>query len=210
MALGTYNRTRANRQAGTLKYDYKCDMLGSMTAGMGAGTSVHIRIDMAAEIEADMPMRHGYDAGYQAEGGMQAQMRTWMMLVWRQGMTGEMTVRAERLLNDPISMRQGVDATAAAYIQVRAAGELYGDLRADWNSLQVRDTVMRFENIDIPPGGILVIDSEYFTATLNGVNIIDQYAGDWIEFTRKLKSLEATGISSGALDVSVLYRERYL
>ena len=72
-----------------------------------------------------------------------------------------------------------------------------------------RPSLDKFEE-HVKPGGVLVIDSNAFTAELNGENVIDQYTGDWPEITRLLTRLRVEGGTSGTLQVTVLYTERYL
>ena len=56
---------------------------------------------------------------------------------------------------------------------------LYGAVEAAMHMEGARETAMRFAEMVLPPGGVLVIDSNAFTAELNGENVIDQYTGDW-------------------------------
>lgn len=87
---------------------------------------------------------------------------------------------------------------------------LYGAVEAAMHMEGARETILRFPEIVLPPDGVLVIDSDAFTAELNGENVIDQYTGDWPEITRLLARLRVEGGTSGTLNVTVLYTERYL
>jgi hypothetical protein len=63
-------------------------------------------------------------------------------------------------------------------------------------------------DINIPPGAEIRIDSEYFTVTLDGENIIHQHFGDWVNISRD--TLEIIISSDGYLDGQVIYMERFL
>ena len=65
-------------------------------------------------------------------------------------------------------------------------------------------------NVTIPAGGRLIIDSDFFTATLNDENIIDLYAGDWITLSRDLIELDVDSGTGGKLTGKAIYTERYL
>lgn len=65
-------------------------------------------------------------------------------------------------------------------------------------------------NVTIPAGGRLIIDSDFFTATLNDENIIDLYSGDWITLCRDLLELDVDSGTGGNLVGKVIYTERYL
>lgn len=65
-------------------------------------------------------------------------------------------------------------------------------------------------NVSIPPGSQLRIDSENFTVTLDGKNILHLQEGDWIELERELWGILINTGSGGALSGELIYTERYL
>lgn len=66
-------------------------------------------------------------------------------------------------------------------------------------------------SITIPANGRLEIDSENYTVTLNGENILFAYSGAWLELDRSVKFVEvALPTSPGAWAVGIEYRERFL
>lgn len=65
-------------------------------------------------------------------------------------------------------------------------------------------------NVTIPAGGRLVIDTDFYTATLNDENVIDLHSGDWPWLTRDLVELDIDSGTGGALTGKVIYTERYL
>ena len=65
-------------------------------------------------------------------------------------------------------------------------------------------------SIAIPPGGELRIDSDTFTVTLNGENILYAQLGDWVNVSRDLLRLDIESGSGGDLSGSLIYTERYL
>lgn len=210
--LGRYNLTPANRKGGRgSEYEFRGEFYGTMTALMGAGVTIVIERAMESSMSSAAALRFGYDAKAEAEADMNAAANIRMDVVLKlMEMAGVMSANMQRVLEDPMRMEAAMNADTAISITVMPEGELYSDLQALWHSLQIKETVMRFENLTIPPGGTVVIDSEFFTAAADGKNIVDLYDGDWIMLTSRLKAIEARGISSGDLDVKVLYREMYL
>lgn len=60
----------------------------------------------------------------------------------------------------------------------------------------------------IPPGSELRIDSENFTVTLDGQNVLKMHQGDWIDMERELWGIVVN--AAGSLEGNVVYKERYL
>lgn len=213
MALGTYNRTPANRQSGAQRMYTESYALGAaMLATMGAGAAYKANFRLGGALSAAVLLHYGYDADYALAGELAAEE-----------MAVTAHVRGAYALNGNLSMRAvpalvwggsfGLLLTArmeAAMHIVPAYPVLYGAVEAAVHIDGARETAMRFPEIVLPPGGVLVIDSNAFTAELNGENVIDQYTGDWPEITRLLTRLRVEGGTSGTLNVTVLYTERYL
>lgn len=65
-------------------------------------------------------------------------------------------------------------------------------------------------SIVLPPGAELRIDSDTFTVTLNGENILYAQLGDWINVSRDLLRLDIESGNGGDLSGSLIYTERYL
>lgn len=64
--------------------------------------------------------------------------------------------------------------------------------------------------VSIPPGGEIRIDSDFFTATLNGQNILHLHQGDWINIDRNLVDIKINTGTGGNLSGRLVYKERYL
>ena len=64
-------------------------------------------------------------------------------------------------------------------------------------------------SVELMPGDILEIDSEFYTVDLNGKNAFDIYNGEWVYLSRDVADvvISANGIG---LEAEILYRERYL
>ena len=65
-------------------------------------------------------------------------------------------------------------------------------------------------NVSIPPGSELRIDSENYTVTLDGRNIIHLHSGDWIMLDRNTVELIISNGDLGRVSGYALYTERYL
>ena len=64
-------------------------------------------------------------------------------------------------------------------------------------------------SVELNPGDILEIDSEFFTVDLNGVNAFDKYTGEWVFVSKDLADIVITSNGDG-LQAEILYRERFL
>ena len=211
MSLGTYNRTPANRkQMDGEKIHVTADLYGNITTIMGAGIAIRLTTNCESAMTAIAGMRHGFDTKSTCKQELTAQASGRISVEWKAIVGAEMSAEMRRILNDKIHLSGELRAKLPMTIWITPKKELYGEIRLSLNSLQDKEITIQFNNITSPPGGVVVIDSEYFTATLNGENIIDLYEGEWPELTSKLKAMEAQGISGGKLQVTVLYRERYL
>lgn len=213
MALGTYNRTPANRQSGAQRmYTESYALNAAMLATMGAGAAYKANFRLGGALSAAVLLHYGYDADYALAGELAAEE-----------MAVTAHVRGAYALNGSISMRAvpaivwsgsfALVLTARLEVAMHIAPAypvLYGAVEAAMHMEGARETAMRFAEMVLPPGGVLVIDSNAFTAELNGENVIDQYTGDWPEITRLLTRLRVEGGTSGTLNVTVLYTERYL
>lgn len=66
-------------------------------------------------------------------------------------------------------------------------------------------------NVSIPPGKTLIVDSEYYTAYLDGINVLDKVTGDWLdELTRESVSITINCGNSNSIATALLYKELYL
>ena len=65
-------------------------------------------------------------------------------------------------------------------------------------------------NTTIPPGGELRLNSDAFTALLNGANVLHQHEGDWIFFDRNVRELILHSGTGAPLRGNVLYNWRFV
>lgn len=64
--------------------------------------------------------------------------------------------------------------------------------------------------VDLAPGDELRIDSENYTVTLNGDNILHLQEGDWVRLNRDMLSITIDSGTAGALSGSLICEERWL
>lgn len=76
-------------------------------------------------------------------------------------------------------------------------------------SADIVDTKIFNLSVTLNPGEEIRIDSEMFTVTKNGENIIHLFDGDWIYLSREVFALVATA-AGAPLTGKVIYVERYL
>ncbi len=62
----------------------------------------------------------------------------------------------------------------------------------------------------LPPGKTLILNSDNFTAYLDGENVLDKYNGDWINLSRNVKSIELFTGEGKNIKSYIVYKERYL
>lgn len=213
MALGTYNRTPANRKSGAQRmYTESYALNAAMLATMGAGAAYKANFRLSGALSATVLLHYGYDATYALAGELSAgKMAVNAYVRGAYALNGNLSMRAVPALvwNGSFALLLAARMKATMHI-APAYPALYGALESAMHMEGARESAMRFPEIVLPPGGVLVIDSDAFTAELNGENIIDQYMGDWPEITRLLTRLRVEGGTSGTLQVTVLYTERYL
>ena len=65
-------------------------------------------------------------------------------------------------------------------------------------------------SVSVPPGGELRIDSDRFTVTLNGENILHLQSGYWPKLSRDLVQMTIDSGSGGVLSGEIVYAERWL
>ena len=64
--------------------------------------------------------------------------------------------------------------------------------------------------VTLLPGSELRIDSDTFRVLLDGENVLDKQAGDWIMLSRDLLYLDIESAIGGGLSGNLIYTERYL
>lgn len=206
-----FNRMPFNRKNGGRIYQEAYIMSQALRIGAGAGASIRPQYNLNAALGFAAELGWGYGESYSVAQTMemQANMPTRIAPVYR--LAAELEMVAAPLCQTAYRAAQSMEMGAAGRIVIMPDyGLQYANLDVVIDGTQYKTTVMRFPTLKIPAGGQLVIDSDFFTATLDGENVLDQYEGDWLQFTRELASLSAQSGGSGSLKVSVLYRERYL
>ena len=186
-------------------------MSQALRIGAGAGASIRPQYNLNAALGFAAELGWGYGESYSVAQTMemQANMPTRIAPVYR--LAAELQMTAAPLCQTAYRAAQSMEMGATGRIVIMPDyGLQYANLDVVIDGTQYKTTVMRFPTLKIPAGGQLVIDSDFFTATLDGENVLDQYEGDWMQFARELASLSAQSGGSGSLKVSVLYRERYL
>ena len=73
----------------------------------------------------------------------------------------------------------------------------------------VEDFVLAI-NISIPPGGELRIDSENYTVTLNGENVLYAQSGYWPILSRELAQMTVDSGTGGKMTGEIVYSELWL
>ena len=101
------------------------------------------------------------------------------------------------------------DQFSSLFKNLSIQGALTSNLICDIDA-SVLETETLVIQVAIPPGGELRIDSDFFTATLNGQNILHLHQGDWINIDRNLVDIKINTGDGGALSGRLVYKERYL
>lgn len=233
MALGRYNIDRYNVLPGNaLRYTETYDMYSPMTAAFATSSAVSPAYFCSQSLSASMTIGYGYDVTYDMaeemiatliaeffisppyeldavmSSTMKAHLNIQPTYIAEQAMTAKATANYIVYVNSEMaaSMISGMGYDIAIYQKY----ELFQALTVRFGLQPITLSVMSFDNIVIPAGGILVIDSENCTAYLDNENVIDLYSGDFLWLTKMLRGLDISSNTSGDIDVKLLYRERFL
>jgi hypothetical protein len=107
----------------------------------------------------------------------------------------------------------------SALQELSASGRIASDNYSYGGMFEVLDGVVSAHDTEtaelnisgsIPVGGVLVIDSEYYTVTLNNQNAVDRHSGDWIFVDRDSESLEVSAAGISGINMEVAYIAKYL
>ena len=85
----------------------------------------------------------------------------------------------------------------------------YSLTRFSLNESDMRDLQGCLLHVTLNPGDELRLNSEDFTATLNGENVLHLQEGEWIRMSRDVSAMSITG-NGGELNGSLIYEERWL
>ena len=184
----------------------------SLDATMDAGWGYDIPYNFAATLDAEMDGDALATPSYNmdTELDMEATLSAAWIVQYDMAAALDATMLMRYAIFPKYSMSATLDAEMTGYIAIMINwGTAYQTLTALFTMIPIR-TVSQIFNIEIPPGGRLVIDSDNYTVYLNNENAIHTYSGDWIKINRAFQSIEVDSGTSGDVDVSVLYRERFL
>lgn len=232
MALGNFNRTFANRRGGAQQIHISYDMAASMTGSFNFGSIYSPEYSMSAEMTGDMHLGWGYDIAYEMDAELTGNIVLGYYFAPSYDAAAEMTGSADMTITVmpvyDLSAEMIGDATAnvAVYpvyaceaemtgranarLNLHMGYEFYSAMTGNVSLTPILDTIMAFNGMTLPAHGTLIIDAENYNILLNGQNAIDKYSGSWLFFDRPLDGLEVDSPTSGNINVSVLYRERYL
>lgn len=84
------------------------------------------------------------------------------------------------------------------------------DILSAYASTVILYTDTIFISAEIPPGGVLDIDSDTYDVLLNGENILHLHDGGWLFLDRSLVRISIDSGTGGTIEGKVLYKERYL
>lgn len=233
MSLGRYNLDRYNLLPGNdLRYTESYDMYTSVSAAFATSSAVSPAYFVSQSLSASMVIGYGYDVSYDVIDSLDAILELEFFISppyivdasLLAGMMPHLSISPQYACTQPLSaqttlsyyaeFRQAMSAALSAIMSYDIAHypryDSYQALNAQFNMQSVTLTIMSFDDIVIPVGGVLVIDADNCTAYLNNESVIDLYSGDWIWLTRLLLGIDVTSNTSGSIDVKLLYRERYL
>lgn len=233
MALGRYNLDRYNLLPGNdLRYTESYDMYSSVSAAFATSSAVSPSYFVSQSLGASMVIGYGYDVSYDVSESLNAALELGFFISPPYKVDAALTadmrphlsisplydcdqaLSARTTLSYYAAVIQSLSAALSAIMSYDIAHypryEAYQALNAQFNMQSVTLTIMGFDDIVIPAGGVLVIDADNCTAYLNNESVIDLYSGDWIWLTRLLLGVEVSSDTSGGIDVKLLYRERYL
>lgn len=232
MAHNKYSLTRFGLGSEGSVYELEMDCQVSFGGSFGVGAnavlqdaSMQVAFDNKAQGSVGLPLLMDLSAELdsQALGG------TAIVLLFKG--SAELSARAKVGANIPVELDLSTELTGDFVMgadiplsltlsdalnsrtQLGADIALSGDLTAILsNSAAVIDITEEMTTIavSLAPGDELRIDSENFTVTLNGVNILHLQEGDWIRLGRGLLAIGVDSGTAGALSGSLVCEERWL
>lgn len=233
MALGRYNIDRYNVLPGdTLRYTETYDMYSPVTAAFATSSAISPAYFCSQNLTTIMAIGYGYVVEYDLSNELATTITGGSFITPPYALDAALSaLMADNLKISPMyDVNQVLSASASAnyivYVKKDMPAAMLAEVLYDiayypkydvYHSLSARFElqsqtiqIMNFNNIIIPAGGILVIDSANCTAYLNNENVIDLYSGDFLWLNKQLLGLDVASNTSGDIDVTLLYRERFL
>ena len=172
-------------------------VLSSLPAKSGLGASVR----MSANILI----------GMHAEGAFQSSARAVKNILGIAKMSGNLSAAAwaSKWIPSILSVRGRLGASAAGSKNIPSGLRCEGVLTSLPEATSQTTETARVR-LTIPPGGELRLDSEFFTALLDGENVLYAQEGGWITLSGQLRRLVVESASGGPLEGQLIYTERYL
>ena len=165
---------------------------------------------MSSAMSGSFNLIYTYGETYDMQESLSADMTAYPEMTSSYEMQEELTGYAAMLIPAIYKMEESLTGDLYCTVLVIPTYYMYGPLTAIFSSIQTEEITMRFDGLSIPPDGIIVVDSETFTALLNNENIIDKYSGEWIFLDPKLTGLYITSDTGGDLETRIFYREEFL
>jgi len=119
------------------------------------------------------------------------------------------TVQVKAVLSKVYVESEAYAAGVSSYADVGknlVSSETYGGVVLGLSDLDRYGYVTCLYNGVLPAGSTLIIDSDRYTVTVDGVNAIADYSGDWLVLERGARLLAA----SAEVDGTITYTPRYL
>lgn len=232
MAHNKYSLTRfgLGSEGGVYQLEMDCSVSLGGSFGVGANAvlqdaSMQVAFDNKAQGSIGLPLIMDLTAelNSQALGGT--------AIVLEFNASAELSARAKAGANIPVELDlseklggsfilgadipMSIDAAASLNADAVLGADivLEGDLTAILSSsASVIDITEEMATIavSLAPGDELRIDSENYTVTLNGENILHLQEGDWFRLSRGLLSITVDSGTAGALSGSLVCEERWL
>lgn len=127
---------------------------------------------------------------------------------WDEALNARPKVKGDNLIADECFVRVHASGTAGANYNNQAM-EGYEIMNGSTSTAQY-DTEYIEISVPIPAGGKLVIDSENYTVTLNGENVLHAQSGAWLMLDRDVQSVKIIFPSRVRADAYLEYKERFL
>ncbi len=177
-----------------LSYGYVLSVEGRETVGAAVELRMVLNLEGEAQGQISGDAKAGTIVGYDVSGAERISAATKAAYILAAGADGFTAFN--------------LNAQIGANINPEAEGY---ELISATVSVDHLEEITLFADVSIPPGGKLIIDARYFTAYLNGVNVIDKIRGEWIdELSRDAIELRVNAGNSNQLQTSLLYEELYL
>jgi hypothetical protein len=183
--------TFGNRALGSIGLPLSFELSEELSAQASGGTAIVLFFSGSAV----------FSASAKAGGNLPVELEL------REGLAGDFALGANIQMSMELEDAMGMVANLGANLVLE--GTCAEILSVCASVIDVTEEISLI-SVNLAPGDELRVDTENFTVTLNGENILHLQEGAWFNMRRNLQSILVESGTKGTLNGGVLYQERWL